>query len=481
MHGLVHVHAFRSRLRAPDSDGLRRCRAVQDDLLDGELEAALACLADADEVVVVRRVKAQVRLSADRSDRANARAWSDSLAAALARALHHAPTRDLLRFARRRSALLAFVQDCVAGDTTRDWAWQRLGLLPAGAAPTPRQRHDALLRLLADDARDADAGVPLLRALLATPAWPVLVQRLADGELRGLAQSVLLRLAGHDAAAFDDMPAAAHAVAAQAGTTGLPRAVQAAAAAAGPPGRHAWALRLGAMLADPPLARRGARAVDVRLGLTPAAAPRVAVPTQEPHAASADASTVEPDPAAMPDSPADASLVPAPEADPDPAWTAYGGLLFLLPLLPASGVLPGLEDEALWPPATGGLRQALHRLALHLQAMAARDPAALAFCGLPPTADPPAEHLALTAPQRAQLDAARDNLLVALAQRLPDWRGPALLARVVQRRARIEVLPGWMEASFSLRDVSTELRRAALDLDPGFIPWLGAVLRFRYE
>jgi hypothetical protein len=481
MHGLVHVHAFRSRLRAPDGDGLRRCRAVQSELLDGELEAALAALADSDELIVVRRVQSQVRLNAQRSDRANARAWSDSLATALARALHHAPARDLLRFARRRSALQAFVHDSVAGETTRDWAWQRLGLLPAGSAPTPRQRHDALLRLLADDARDADAGVPLLRALLATRAWPLLVERLADGELRGLAQSVLLRLAGHDAAAFDDAAALTHEVVAQAATAGLPRTVQAGAVAAGTPARHAWTLRLGAMLADPLLARRGARAVDVRLGLRPATAPRVAAPAHKPRAPGADASKAALAQSVMPGSPADTGTASAPAAEPDSAWTAYGGLLFLLPLLPACGVLPGLEDEALWPPATGGLRGALHSLALHLQAMDACDPTALAFCGLPPTAKPPAGHLTLTAAQQMQLGAARDALLDSLAGRLPAWRGPALLARVVQRGARIEVVPGWIEASFSLRDVSTELRRAALDLDPGFIPWLGAVLRFRYE
>jgi hypothetical protein len=32
----------------------------------------------------------------------------------------------------------------------------------------------------------------------------------------------------------------------------------------------------------------------------------------------------------------------------------------------------------------------------------------------------------------------------------------------------------------SLDDVSTDVRRAALDLDPGWIPWLGVVVRFAY-
>lgn len=56
-----------------------------------------------------------------------------------------------------------------------------------------------------------------------------------------------------------------------------------------------------------------------------------------------------------------------------------------------------------------------------------------------------------------------------------------LLELVCRRRARIVADPGWIEVFFSLDDVKTELRRARLDLDPGFVPWLGVVLRFVYE
>jgi hypothetical protein len=487
MDGALHIRSFRSRLRAADDDGLRRCRAVQAELLEGELEAALSGLASGDEIVLVRRLQAQVRLRSAHSDRANARAWSDQLAAALANAmqhaLQHAPARDLLRFARRRGALLAFVQDIVAGETARDWAWQRLGLMPAGSSPTPRQRRDALLRLLADDARDADAGVPLLRAWLPAGTWPLLVSWLSEGELRGLAHSVLLRLAGQGTGAvgFDS------AASALAGKPHPDRHVQAGALSAATPAARAWALRLGAMLADPALARRGARAVDAALGLRPGAAtaPQNPPDAAAPNPASEDAATAVRAPPAPP-SAAGGSTEPATANEPAPAWSEHGGLLLLLPLLEPCGALALLEDAALWPPDAGGLRLALHRLALHLlppipQAGAARDPAALAFCGLAPGAEPPGPRHALSEAQSAALDTARSSLLAALAERLPDWRGPALLARVLRRRARIEVVPGWMEVSFSLRDVSTELRRAALDLDPGFIPWLGAVLRYRYE
>ena len=52
---------------------------------------------------------------------------------------------------------------------------------------------------------------------------------------------------------------------------------------------------------------------------------------------------------------------------------------------------------------------------------------------------------------------------------------------VCHRRAEIVADPGWIELRFSLDDVSTELRRAGLDLDPGYVTWLGFVLKFTYE
>ena len=57
----------------------------------------------------------------------------------------------------------------------------------------------------------------------------------------------------------------------------------------------------------------------------------------------------------------------------------------------------------------------------------------------------------------------------------------ALLRRVCLRRARVLADPGWIAVHFSLEDVSTDIRRAGLDLDPGYVPWLGVVVRFVYD
>ena len=131
MQDTLHIHRFAARHRVHDADGHRVAQAAQQSLLDGELEASLARLSTGDSIVLIRRLRARVHLSAERGDADNARRWSDALAASLARALQHAGPAELQRFAGRPQALRAFVGDMLSGHTARDWAWQRLSLLPS--------------------------------------------------------------------------------------------------------------------------------------------------------------------------------------------------------------------------------------------------------------------------------------------------------------------------------------------------------------
>jgi len=64
-----------------------------------------------------------------------------------------------------------------------------------------------------------------------------------------------------------------------------------------------------------------------------------------------------------------------------------------------------------------------------------------------------------------------------------EWGGDraALIEFVCHRSAEIVADPGWIDVRFSLDEVATEIRRAGLDLDPGYVPWLGVVVRFIYE
>ena len=112
------------------------------------------------------------------------------------------------------------------------------------------------------------------------------------------------------------------------------------------------------------------------------------------------------------------------------------------------------------------------------------DAAALAFTGLAPNATAPSfEQPAISRGEHEALQAIRSAICKALRERgaaLPGERDPAMLRRIIQRRAEIIADVAWIEAHFALADVCTEIRRAALDLDPGWMPWLGVVLRFVY-
>jgi hypothetical protein len=164
------------------------------------------------------------------------------------------------------------------------------------------------------------------------------------------------------------------------------------------------------------------------------------------------------------------------------AWTQAGGLLFVLNVLDDLELGAALaDDETL---AERPLRWSLHRLALQLAPVGAEDPAALAFAGLAPDDDPPS--LGETPPTDAELERIvdyADRVVADLRDRLerPDDPPLALLDAVCRRRAEIVADPGWIEARFSAEDADAELRRAALDLDPGWLPWLGAVVVFAYD
>jgi hypothetical protein len=161
--------------------------------------------------------------------------------------------------------------------------------------------------------------------------------------------------------------------------------------------------------------------------------------------------------------------------------TAFGGLLFLLKIVE----LLGLPNEIVRHPALSQrpMRWVLYQLALVLIDADVSDPALLAFCGLEPgTTLPWDDETPVTDLEHALLLRWRAAMVELLRSRL-ERNGVSdarLLDEVCRRRARIVADPGWIEVIYSLNDVSTEYRRAALDLDPGYLPWLGIVVTFTY-
>jgi hypothetical protein len=181
------------------------------------------------------------------------------------------------------------------------------------------------------------------------------------------------------------------------------------------------------------------------------------------------------EPARAQDPPAVADPAPRTESDDTPrpvratGETRWGGLLFLLPLVdPAPPALPGR------PP-----RWTLHALARTLVPMDERDPAALAFAGLPPGHEPPTRgEPPATREETDRLAELADAIRRALRARLE--RDDATAQETCRRTAVIEADPGWFDVHLRLDEVSLETRRAGLDLDPGWIPWLGVAVRFLY-
>ena len=506
----VHIHRFNATLRVAGAPAARHAAAVQRQLFDGELEAALAPHAPDEEIVLVRRLDAPAPMAARHTERQSARDWSDAIALQLDRVLSNAGTGNVLRFRHRLAAELAFAHDAFEHRSTRDWGWRRLGLLPERGSIAGAERLAALVRLFADE---SNPRMPLLRALSAEPGWPGCVAQLDLASLRQLAQAALRTCGGATPfSPIDDMDVAAPSI----GMNNTPDPTPAAPTApASPldartaaildallrfeanPVRRRWSARLTLLACEPRHARQDParidRLLDPWLAATeaqpgadsdgpqpPATAannpgrderPTVDVPASGPQADHRPRGGEPPHP--------DGEPLPPEDPAPSIGLTDHAGLQLLLPLLEPSGALAMLEDESVWPAAHWPF--GLHRLATTLLPLAADDAAALAFCGRRPRDPVPFPHQRLDAMQHVALGQARDLLHDALARRLPEWRGPGLIERVARRRGRIVADPGWFEVRYALRDVSIDIRRAALDLDPGFIAWLGIVLRVVYE
>jgi len=183
-----------------------------------------------------------------------------------------------------------------------------------------------------------------------------------------------------------------------------------------------------------------------------------------------------------------AGSVDAPESPPGlsqvrcESVTDMGGLLFLLHVVDELSLPDEWARDALFRYRT--LRWTLFHLAKALAPVPDDDPAVLAFCGLGPDQEAPTRRAAPAGDlELDQMVRAARRVTEALRHRLSgtERSDRELLDWVCRRRARVLADPGWIELYFRLDAVATEIRRAGLDLDPGFVPWLGVVLKFHYE
>jgi len=172
--------------------------------------------------------------------------------------------------------------------------------------------------------------------------------------------------------------------------------------------------------------------------------------------------------------------------------TEFAGLPFLLHLIGRCGVPERVAQGEL---ADAGLVRTLYEIGTRvlgrlLGADTAADPedAALAcLCGRAPAAgwhdDIASVELAAHARQLADGEAERVIAALRAALEPSELAGAAeeeLLTAVCRRRGRIMADPGWIDVQLQLAEVSTDVRRAGLDLDLGYLAWLGCVVRFVY-
>ena len=463
-----------------------------------EFEAALARLGlPSSEIICLRALHVPVRIDLSRADAVVSGAWIEAFASALATAIGR--SEGFVRYGSRSQALVDVLISVGRADVSRAWAWRQLGLW--------RDAAEAI-------------GVGAAAAMMALPESvpAALVEVAKAGALPGLISRV----------APDDWMAVARAAIATTGASSI-RTILDAAGEGSSPGTRArrdvsemTRATARAVLAQSRLARSAARlaGLDLRareamaifaiLEVDPAALSRLSDPRALLEVLLSDSMASGPKRPGGGDQfgslRAEAKVVPQGRAERSNSIeqdrgdrqaqnealptasirrcgrTRAGGLLFLLHIVGELGL-----PETLCAPGSAlagrSLRWVLHQIALCLLPLEPNDAAALAFAGLAPDADRPS-HLAepVTELEQHAIRVASDAIVARLRQRVGNLETPraALLLQTCRRSAEVLADPAWIEVCLSLDDVSTLLRRAGLDLDLGWLPWLGCVVRFRY-
>jgi len=197
---------------------------------------------------------------------------------------------------------------------------------------------------------------------------------------------------------------------------------------------------------------------------------------------------------------AEAASDPSPTARPipDAVPSAYGGLLFLVPVLQRLGYTAWAET--LPDGAAGQVMQQLLALVLrHLEAPSddpawlfattspgddfgdidAKAPAIWSDPGLAAPRGSTVKDIAALAQQARPAASHARVWLIACRRWLRRIAGIGV-ASLVARPAAIGLTATHADVFFRLSDADMRVRRAGLDLDPGWNPWLGRVIGFHY-
>jgi hypothetical protein len=534
----VRIRKLETNYRLPRSARAERRRL--DDLRTAVLDQAFtlaiekAGLSD-DAELCIRDLLTTVSLRLQGTDRALISHWSAVMAEEILDAIRNGSTSRAVVYQSRRQAVADLAISTARGDFRRAWAWRQLGLWQSRTAVSESQRVSEFVRALCSE---RGVIVPTLR-VLAEAGWLLrMAERLTDRHWETLASTVLSEAGANNLlsqlaprsperalrearrvinrSSFMRALAASHLL--SDASVLVRRSISALAIVEIEPAllRTETAAAVIEIISEacteaPESLLTTANSDDTSNDITTSAARKettssfTAEPKGETTADDADAFYHQKsfDPAdlsadASADHPRENATLSNRFAEADEksqpidlrerAFTRWGGLLFLLAVFEDLNLLEVILEHPV-------LRErpftwVLHQLAMTIAPVSPDDPAALAFAGLSPDIRFKPQIFAneLGSDQRSAAEICglcelAESMIEHLSSFLvfEDEPPASLVEFVCRRRAEIVADPGWIEARFSLDEVSTEIRRAGLDLDPGYMSWLGIVMRFVYE
>jgi hypothetical protein len=472
---MLRIRRLKARYHLPPSQADQRerldriMRAVFDETLERALERAGIT---SNEEVCIRSLYVPVRLRFSLADSSLELAWSLALSDAIVRARNGEFMPNVVHYNSIAHALYDMAVGVATDRFERAWAWRLARVWHGSESPSASEAVTELMSVLL---KEPALIAPLLAALAApnVPAavFVALLRRIESTQWIALARAAL-NAAGvttsiieeaavpgiaeviHQAQGMLTASALAHSVVAAPQVLMETQEV-----------RLAFAVLI-VLEQDPAVLHSIARARTLIRSLSDALHPATFRAHSIPLPVLRDDKILEPQAFLNDD---------LPRAVTRRALTRFGGLLFLLKLIEELG----MPDEILARCAQRPFRWVLHQLAMALVPTEFDDPAVLAFAGLLPNAIPPSrDEEPPTDADREIIASFVDRIQVVLKE-LFEEKQP--LAFVCHRTAEIVADPGWIEVRLSHNDVTTVIRRIGLDLDPGYVSWLGIVVRFVYE
>jgi hypothetical protein len=519
----VSLNKFRTHYFLPTADRAEQQRLdrLRLDALDNAFAAAIdsAGLPPEGELCI-RDLSAAVRLRLNASDQSIAAHWGSALAGNLADVIRQGPDSKRIFYYSRRQAVFDLTLSIARDDYERAWAWQLLGLWPDHK---PLDGRAAVLALIYGLRSESNLIVPALRLLATAGYLPALSRKLSANYWEELAEAA--SVAAKAGVFFSAVNAQVKPPSSRIFSYALRvlkrskilAGIDASGTLVGAGERMRRAVATLAVLDAEPALLQGEIGPTL-LTVVTASLVRDAAAVAPANETKSDATKQARKAAAQLSNLTEQTSVSGPRHDttlidansgrsseaiaaPSPVGTApdrkpvselldprrrrmteFGGLLFLLNVIELLK-LPEqiLADAAL---AARPFIWLLHQLAMALAPIEPDDAAALAFAGLAPDAVPPSQ-------QEQPATPAETRALLALAGKigeglasLMDYQHEStevLLEFVCRRRAEVVADPAWIEIRFSLDQVATEIRRAGFDLDPGYVGWLGVVVKFVYE